>query len=64
MKIIKIILLFFAISTLTNCASGYKNIEPNSIHYASKSESNGVILEYKYDLLKKKIQQKRNGKEC
>jgi len=62
MKIIKITLLFFAISTLTNCASGYKNIEPNSIHYASKSESNGVILEYKYDLLKKKYNKKEMAK--
>ncbi|MBU2949910.1 hypothetical protein KO493_04275 [Tamlana agarivorans] len=58
MKIIKITLLFLAISMLTNCASSYKNIEPQSISYISKKESGGIILEYKYDLLDKKYAKK------
>ncbi len=58
MKIIKITLLFIAISTLTNCASGYKMIEPKSINYISTNETNNVKLEYKYDLLDKKYAKK------
>ncbi|MEL0653340.1 hypothetical protein V6246_18105 [Algibacter sp. TI.3.09] len=58
MKIIKITLLFIAISTLTNCASGYKMIEPKSINYISTNETDNVKLEYKYDLLDKKYAKK------
>ena len=58
MRIIKITLLFIAISTLTNCASGYKMIEPKSINYVSTNETNNVKLEYKYDLLDKKYAKK------
>lgn len=58
MKIIKIILLFIAVSTLTNCASGYKMIEPQSINYVSTNETDNVKLEYKYDLLDKKYAKK------
>ncbi|WP_417369111.1 hypothetical protein [Gelidibacter japonicus] len=58
MKIIKITLLFIAIATLTNCASGYKMIEPESIDYISTNETNYVKLEYKYDLLDKKYAKK------
>ncbi|WP_308990356.1 hypothetical protein QLS71_002585 [Mariniflexile litorale] len=58
MKIIKLTLLFIAISTLTNCASGYKMIEPKSINYISTNETDNVKLEYKYDLLDKKYAKK------
>lgn len=58
MRIIKITLLFIAITTLTNCASGYKMIAPKSINYISTNESNDVKLEYKYDLLDKKYAKK------
>lgn len=58
MRIIKITLLFIAISTLTNCASGYKMIEPKSINYVSTNETDNVKLEYKYDLLDKKYAKK------
>ena len=58
MKIIKTTLLFIAISTLTNCASGYKMIEPKSINYVSTNETDNVKLEYKYDLLDKKYAKK------
>ena len=58
MKFIKIVLLFIAISTLTNCASGYKLISPKTINYASSTETDDVKLEYKYDLLDKKYEKK------
>lgn len=58
MRIIKITLLFIAISTLTNCASGYKMIEPKSINYVSTNVADNVKLEYKYDLLDKKYAKK------
>ena len=54
MKLIKITILCIVISTLTNCASGYKMIKPTSINYISTYETDGVKLEYKYDLLDKK----------
>jgi len=58
MKIIKITLLLTIALTLINCASGYKMIEPKSINYISANESDGVKLEYKYDLLEKKYEKK------
>ncbi|MEP1486887.1 MAG: hypothetical protein ABJK28_00510 [Algibacter sp.] len=58
MRRIKITLLCIAISTLTNCASGYKMISPKTINYVSSTETDGVKLEYKYDLLDKKYEKK------
>ncbi|MCD8413767.1 hypothetical protein LNI90_04835 [Tenacibaculum dicentrarchi] len=49
-----LVLLFLA----TSCASGYKTINPETLNYVSKSTDKGVILEYKYELLKKKYHQK------
>ncbi|UII75762.1 hypothetical protein LV716_16090 [Flagellimonas sp. HMM57] len=58
MRTIKIILFSIVVSTLTNCASGYKMIEPKSINYISSNETDNVKLEYKYDLLEKKYAKK------
>lgn len=58
MKLFKFILFILAISSLTNCASRYKMIEPKTINYVSKNESNSVTFEYKYDLLEKKYEKK------
>ncbi|WP_067144999.1 hypothetical protein [Pseudotamlana agarivorans] len=58
MRIIKIACMFFAVSMLTNCASGYKEIQLKSINYISKNEDSDIILEYKYDLLDKKYAKK------
>ncbi|QQY82697.1 hypothetical protein JJL45_01495 [Tamlana sp. s12] len=58
MRIIKIAFMFFAVSMLTNCASGYKEIQLKSINYISKNEDSDIILEYKYDLLDKKYAKK------
>lgn len=58
MRNIKFIILFISVVTLTSCASGYKMIEPKSINYISTNETDGVRLEYKYDLLDKKYAKK------
>ncbi len=58
MKIIKTSFLLIAIALLTSCSSGYKMIQPKSINYVSTNESDGVSLEYKYDLLRKKYKKK------
>lgn len=58
MRSIKITLILISIISLTSCASGYKMIEPTSINYVSTTESKGVKLEYKYDLLDKKYAKK------
>lgn len=58
MKIIKITLLLITISAFTSCASGYKLIEPKSINYISTNKTEGVTLEYKYDVLDKKYAKK------
>ncbi len=58
MRIIKIAVLCLYGLMLTNCASGYKTINPQSINFVSKSEENNITLEYKYDLLQKKYAKK------
>ena len=58
MRIIKITFLFVITLILSNCASGYKKINPKSINYISMNESDGVKFEYKYDLLDKKYEKK------
>lgn len=58
MKLTKIPILLFTISTLTSCASRYKTIEPKAITYLSSHEKNSIKLEYKYDLLNKKYKKK------
>jgi hypothetical protein len=57
-KFFKISVLALSVLFLTNCASGYKKIQPKSITFASRSENNSVVLEYKYDLLEKKYKKK------
>jgi hypothetical protein len=58
MRIIKITFLCIAIVSITSCASSYKLIEPETIYYVSKSETENVKLEYKYNLLHKKYKKK------
>lgn len=58
MRNLKLALPFVIGITLSNCASGYKMIEPEKINYISANESHGVTLEYKYDLLEKKYEKK------
>lgn len=48
---------------LNSCASGYKKINPTTLNYGSKSIENNILLEYKYDLLKKKYRKKEAKNE-
>ncbi len=57
-KITRLLLVGAALILLTNCASGYKLINPEQISYKSSHESEGVTLQYKYDLLDKKYAKK------
>jgi hypothetical protein len=43
---------------LSNCASTYKKIAPETLNYSSKNSLNGVSFEYKYDLLNNKYKKK------
>jgi hypothetical protein len=52
--------IFFFISS---CASGYKKIQPNSLHYLSSNELGNVKLEYKYNVLSKKYLKKELKKQ-
>lgn len=61
-KFFKISVLALSVLFLTSCASGYKKIEPKKINFASRSENNSVVLEYKYDLLEKKYKKKELNK--
>ncbi len=58
MKFIKTIFICIIAISLTSCASGYKMIVPETVNYISTHETDGVKLEYKYDLLEKKYAKK------
>lgn len=62
MRVIEIAISLTVITLLTSCASGYNMISPQTISYASTFETNGVILEYKYDLLNGKYAKKEDKK--
>ena len=62
MKFIKLLCVFVFALSFFNCASRYSVIEPNNLNYVSKSETGGVTLEYKYDLLDKKYSKKEDKK--
>ena len=57
-KFFKISVLALSVLFLNSCASGYKKIQPKAINFASRSENNSIVLEYKYDLLEKKYKKK------
>lgn len=59
----KFTLLLMALLLLNSCASGYKAINPAGLNYNSKVEDQGVLLEYKYDLLEKKYYKKEKKKD-
>jgi hypothetical protein len=56
------LLLLSVLFLLTSCASGYKIINPKSLNYISKNTNEGLVLEYKYDLLANKKYQKKELK--
>ena len=46
---------------LSNCASSYKKIAPETLNYSSKNSLNSIVLVYKYDLLIKKYKKKESN---
>ncbi len=58
MKILKLVILLAFTIALTSCASRYKTINPKAINYISNNSDNGVSIQYKYDLLRKKYAKK------
>lgn len=58
MKIKKALILLAIPIIMNSCASSYKQIQPQTLNYISKSDDRGVTLEYKYDLLAKKYYKK------
>ncbi len=62
MKLLKSIFLLTIVVVFSNCASGYKTINPKSLNYRSNSLDKGVLLEYKYELLDKKYRKKEIAK--
>ncbi len=62
MKLLRITLLLTITMLLNSCASGYKMINPDKLTFNSKNEKQGVILEYKYNLLDKKYAKKETKK--
>lgn len=63
MKLLKITFILSVAALLTSCASGYRAIAPNSLHYRSNASDQGVVLEYKYELLEKKYKKKETKKD-
>ncbi len=58
MKILKSALGLLCLIVLNSCASGYKTINPNNLNYLARNDSEGITLEYKYNLLHKKYAKK------
>ena len=63
MKKIKLLLLSVISFALFSCASGYQNVEPSSQSFTSSTESQGVLLQYKYNVLAKKKYKKKAEKK-
>jgi hypothetical protein len=51
-------LFTFLVLFLIGCASGYQTINPKIVSFNSKSASNEILLEYKYELLTNKYKKK------
>lgn len=47
----KALVTVVAIVLLSGCASSYKSLYPENMHYEARSESNGVVLQYKHGVL-------------
>jgi hypothetical protein len=62
MNLKKIALLIVVVVLYASCASYYQTINPQTVNYLSKSEDQGVKLEYKYELLNKKYKKKELAK--
>ena len=61
-KLVAMSLVAFSLF-FVSCASGYKEIMPDSQNYLSSEENSGVLLEYKYNVLKNKKYNKKENKK-
>lgn len=58
MRFLKNSIPLLVVLFLNSCASGYQAINPAGLSYSSKNMEQGILLEYKYDLLDKKYVKK------
>lgn len=63
MKFLKTAALLSLLIFLNSCASGYKTIGPSELAYNSVAKEEGLSMEYKYDLLRKKYAKKEKKKD-
>ena len=63
MKTFKIAILLLFPILLGSCASKYQAVGPSNLNYNSQHVEQGISLEYKYDLLKKKYAKKEKKKD-
>jgi hypothetical protein len=63
MKLLKTAALLSLLIFLNSCASGYKTIGPSQLAYNSVAKEEGLSMEYKYDLLRKKYAKKEKKKD-
>jgi hypothetical protein len=59
----KTLVLASAVILMSSCASSYKTISPENMHYEVKSESNNVILYYRHGVLGERRNKKYVKKE-
>ncbi|MBE15807.1 MAG: hypothetical protein ABNH00_14610 [Dokdonia sp.] len=62
MRLSRLICYAVILFAFTNCASSYKTISPKTLIYVSKTATEDVALEYKYNLLDKKYKKKEDKK--
>jgi hypothetical protein len=62
MKILKLLIICISLFFATSCASGYRNIDPAGHQYGSVDVAQGVTLQYKYEVLRKKYAKKEKKK--
>ncbi|AKD05298.1 hypothetical protein POKO110462_13610 [Pontibacter korlensis] len=52
----------------SGCASGYKVVRPEGLHYNAQAETDGVVFDYKYDVYtetkNKKYARERRKRWC
>jgi len=55
--------IFISIIYFGGCASGYKQIHPETVYFAAHDLQDGISLSYKYDVLREKGNRKYSKKE-
>lgn len=63
MKFLRVTSFILTMLFLNSCASGYRKIEPSQVEYNSVHNEQGISMQYKYDLLRKKYSKKEQKKD-